>query len=142
MLNTLFKDDHKPDRELAGLERLGDWMFPPKGDNQQIEGEIFKNVGAVVMGRRMFDLGEEPWGDNPSYHMPVFVLTHRPKSKLIKEGGTTFTFITGVVFLAGFFGIAAGSGNPWSILGFWIAVVLAWIWISTTSARFMKDQIS
>jgi len=88
------KDDDKPDRELEALESLHDWMFPPKGNFQEIEGERFKNVGAVVMGRRMFNLGEEPWGDNPPFHMPVFVLTHKPRSKLIKEGGTTYTFVT------------------------------------------------
>jgi dihydrofolate reductase len=87
------KDDEKPDRELEALESLHAWMFPPKGNIQEIEGEMFKNVGAVVMGRRMFNLGEEPWGDDPPFHMPVFVLTHRPRSKLIKEGGTTFSFI-------------------------------------------------
>jgi dihydrofolate reductase len=56
--------------------------------------EAFKNSGAVVMGRRMFDLGERPWGDNPPFHMPVFVVTHETKEKLVKEGGTTFTFVT------------------------------------------------
>jgi dihydrofolate reductase len=88
------KDDEKPDRELEALESLHDWMFPPKGISQEIESEMFKNVGAAVMGRRMFNLGEEPWGDDPPFHMPVFVLTHQPRSNLIKEGGTTFTFIT------------------------------------------------
>lgn len=88
------KDDSNPDRELGALDILHDWMFPPKGNFQEIEGERFKNVGAVVMGRRMFNLGEEPWGDNPPFHMPVFVLTHEPRSKLIKEGGTTYTFVT------------------------------------------------
>ena len=87
------KDDEKPDRELEALERLHDWMFPAKGISQEIESEMFKNVGAVVMGRRMFNLGEEPWGDDPPFHMPVFVLTHKPRAKLIKEGSTTFTFI-------------------------------------------------
>jgi dihydrofolate reductase len=88
------KDDNKPDRELEALESLHDWMFPPKGNFQEIEAERFKNVGAVVMGRRMFNLGEEPWGDDHPFHMPVFVLTHKPRVKLIKEGGTTYTFVT------------------------------------------------
>jgi dihydrofolate reductase len=77
-----------------GGERLHEWMFPPKGNYQEVAAEIFKNVGAVIVGREMFDLGEEPWGDNPPFHMPVFVLTHRSKEKLVKEGGTTFTFVT------------------------------------------------
>jgi dihydrofolate reductase len=49
--------------------------------------------GAIVMGRRMFDHGEGPWGDEPPFHEPVFVLTHRPRDPLVKEGGTTFTFV-------------------------------------------------
>jgi len=59
---------------IGGM-RLHEWMFPPKGDFNEIVEGMFKNVGAVLMGRVMFDLGEESWGDNPPYHMPVFVLT-------------------------------------------------------------------
>jgi hypothetical protein len=39
-------------------------------------------------------LGEGPWGDNPPFHNPVFVLTHEAREPLVKEGGTTFTFVT------------------------------------------------
>jgi dihydrofolate reductase len=88
------KDDDKPDRELEALDRLHDWMFPPKGNFQEIEGERFKNVGAVVMGRRMFNLGEEPWGDDPPFHTPVFVITHNTRDPLVKKGGTTYFFVT------------------------------------------------
>ncbi|WP_328868929.1 dihydrofolate reductase family protein [Streptomyces sp. NBC_00287] len=56
--------------------------------------EWFDATGAVVMGRTMYDLGEEFWGDNPPFKTPVFVLTHRPRPTLVKEGGTTFTFVT------------------------------------------------
>jgi dihydrofolate reductase len=61
------------------------------------------NVGATIMGRRMFGggpgpWGEEPWegwwGDDPPFHTPVFVLTHHQREPLVKEGGTTFTFVT------------------------------------------------
>jgi dihydrofolate reductase len=51
-------------------------------------------VGAIVMGRRMFDLGEGPWGDDPPFRVPVFVVTHRAQDTVEKEGGTTFTFVT------------------------------------------------
>ncbi|MGE5172680.1 MAG: dihydrofolate reductase family protein [Betaproteobacteria bacterium] len=56
--------------------------------------ESFKRTGAVIMGRRMFDYGVKYWGDNPPFHVPVFVLTHEPREKLVKEGATTFTFVT------------------------------------------------
>lgn len=34
------------------------------------------------------------WGDNPPYHVPVFVLTHHPRPPIEMEGGTTFYFVT------------------------------------------------
>lgn len=89
-----------------GGERLHQWVYQLESWREQhglqggeasrdseIQEEAFSNVGAVLMGRRMFDEGEEPWGDNPPFHVPVFVLTHNPREKLVKEGGTTFTFV-------------------------------------------------
>ncbi|MDQ3779564.1 MAG: dihydrofolate reductase family protein [Chloroflexota bacterium] len=55
--------------------------------------EAFTNLGAVVLGRRMFDLAQG-WGDNPPFHVPVFVLTHQAREPMVKDGGTTFTFVT------------------------------------------------
>jgi dihydrofolate reductase len=60
------------------------------------------NVGATVMGRNMFggegpwgeDLWDGWWGDDPPFHTPVFVVTHHPREPLVKQGGTTFTFVT------------------------------------------------
>jgi dihydrofolate reductase len=40
----------------------------------------------------MFD-NAKGWGENPPFHMPVFVLTHEAREKVTKEGGTTFTFV-------------------------------------------------
>jgi len=62
--------------------------------DSELMREWFDATGAVVMGRTMYDLGEEFWGDNPPFRTPVFVLTHRPRPTLAKEGGTTFTFVT------------------------------------------------
>ncbi|UOZ04067.1 dihydrofolate reductase family protein [Amycolatopsis sp. WQ 127309] len=62
-------------------------------DSEIIE-ETFAAAGAYVMGRRMFDAGEFPWGDEPPFHAPVFVVTHRPREVLEREGGTSFTFVT------------------------------------------------
>ncbi len=76
-----------------GGGRLHEWMFPPKRNYAEVANEMFQNVGAVIMGKQMFNTGEGPWGDNPPFHMPVFVLTHEPREKIIKQGGTTFTFV-------------------------------------------------
>lgn len=62
--------------------------------DSELMREWFDATGAVVMGRMMYDTGEEFWGDNPPFRAPVFVLTHRPRPTLVKEGGTIFTFVT------------------------------------------------
>jgi len=62
-----------------------------------------ENLGAWILGRNMFSPGRGAWdeawkgwwGDNPPYHVPVFVLTHHPRKPLEMEGGTVFHFVTG-----------------------------------------------
>lgn len=62
-------------------------------------------VGAYIMGRNMFTAGRGDWdlswrgwwGENPPYHVPVFVLTHYSREPLVMEGGTVFSFVTGGV---------------------------------------------
>ena len=57
-----------------------------------------------------------------------------------RRGWAAYSVVTGVVFFAAFVGIAAGSGNGWTILGFWIGVILAWTWISAMAARLMAGH--
>jgi dihydrofolate reductase len=75
-------------REIQGLSG-----GQTNADDEELR-QRFAPTGAVVMGRGMFDEGEGPWGDNPPFRMPVFVLTHEDRDTLVKEGGTTFTFVT------------------------------------------------
>ena len=80
-----------------GGERLHEWMFRdegPTGRDAQVRDELFKTSGAVVMGKRMFDLGVQPWGDDPPFHMPVFVIAHVAREPLVKNRGTAYTFVT------------------------------------------------
>ena len=35
-----------------------------------------------------------PWGDEPPFRAPVFVVTHRPRTTSRARGGTRFTFVT------------------------------------------------
>lgn len=90
-----------------GGERLHEWVYGLSSWRErhglaggeadrdaELLDEAFTSVGATVMGREMFDVGEGPWGDEPPFHVPVFVLTHRPREPLIKDGGTMFTFVT------------------------------------------------
>jgi dihydrofolate reductase len=46
------------------------------------------------MGSRMFDEGEVAWPDPPPFRAPVFVLTHHPREPWVRQGATTFTFVT------------------------------------------------
>ena len=50
-------------------------------------------------------------------------------------GWAAFSLVTAVIFLAGFVGVASGSGNTASVLGFWVAVLLAWAWITALCLR-------
>jgi len=40
------------------------------------------------------------WGDNPPYHVPVFVLTLHARPRIQMEGNTTFDFVTGGIYEA------------------------------------------
>src|SRR3981081_4643930 len=80
-----------------GGDRLHEWGFDPKtktGNDAKIWDEKNASTGAVVIGKRMFDVGFEPWGDPPPFRMPVFVVTHEPRAPLPMQGGTTYTFVT------------------------------------------------
>ena len=87
----------RPEEPMGdGGERLHEWMFAGKS---QAEVETFQNakyseIGALIMGRRMVDLGIGPWGEEPAFHAPCFVVTHRPAETIVKEGGTFYIFVT------------------------------------------------
>jgi len=57
-------------------------MFDAKTDaDVAIVSERYASTGTVVIGKRMFDAGFEPWGDPPPFRMPVFIVTrerHEP----------------------------------------------------------------
>ena len=78
--------------DLASWRRAHGLPAGHTGPDDDLMDEAFERAGAVVMGRRMFDLALEPWGDEPPFHKPVFVLTHEAREPLVK-GETTFTFV-------------------------------------------------
>ena len=72
------------------------------GPDDDIMAETMQDVGAIIVGRRMFGgeegpWGDEPWegwwGDEPPFRSPVYVLTHHEREPLVK-GETTFHFVT------------------------------------------------
>ena len=69
-------------REMHGLDG-GD-----TGADNDIAAQGFENIGAWILGRNMFGPVRGPWpdeswkawwGDEPPYHVPVFVLTHHAR---------------------------------------------------------------
>jgi len=112
-----------PDQDIdnplgVGGEGLHQWAFATRTFQQTLFGADkgttgidddfiargFENVGAWILGRNMFGPIRGPWpdmewkgwwGDNPPYHVPVFVLTHHARPPIEMEGGTTFHFVTG-----------------------------------------------
>ncbi|WP_201312536.1 dihydrofolate reductase family protein [Dyella sp. EPa41] len=106
----------------VGGPELMEWFFPTRlwqsmygegGGETGVDNTLaeagFKNVGAWILGRNMFGPVRGPWpdeswrgwwGEEPPYHVPVFVLTHHPRPPLPMAGGTTFHFVTGGIHAA------------------------------------------
>jgi len=100
----------------AGGIALHEWFYPTRTFQRTFgsgDGEVgvdddfaargMHNIGAWILGRNMFGPVRGPWpddswkgwwGENPPYHVPVFVLTHHAREPVAMEGGTTFHFVT------------------------------------------------
>ncbi len=110
-----------PNQDLANPLGVGgtaifEWMFGTRtfrrmhgndGGSTGVDDEFaargFRNIGAWIIGRNMFGPVRGPWlddkwkgwwGENPPYHVPVFVLTNHPRKSITMVGGTTFHFVT------------------------------------------------
>jgi dihydrofolate reductase len=82
---------------------LGDETKGSDGPDEDFAARGFENTGAWILGRNMFGPVRGPWpddnwkgwwGDEPPYHVPVYVLTHHARAPLEMKGGTTFHFVT------------------------------------------------
>jgi dihydrofolate reductase len=112
---------------------LMDWFFHTRAWRKmhgEVDGETgiddgmaeqsFAGIGAWIIGRNMFGpvRGAWPdeawkgwWGEEPPYHMPVFVLTHHPRPPLKMRGGTDFHFVTDGIHAALERATAAANGR-------------------------------
>lgn len=97
-------------------DELHEWIYPTpafqerlgkKPARTSVDDAItrrgMQDIGAWILGRNMFGPVRGPWpdeewkgwwGENPPYHVPVFVLTHHPRRSVEMKGGTTFHFVT------------------------------------------------
>ncbi|WP_117213642.1 dihydrofolate reductase family protein [Allorhizocola rhizosphaerae] len=101
---------------MAWRERQG-FAGGEDDTNSRIIAETFDAAGAYVMGRRMADGGEGPWGEEPPFRAPVFVVTHRPRETLVRKGGTSFTYVTDGVASAIEQARAAANGKNVAVAG-------------------------
>ena len=101
---------------MAWRERQG-FAGGEQSTNSDIVAETFETAGAYVMGRRMADGGELPWGDDPPFRAPVFVVTHRPRETLVRHGGTSFTYVTDGIASAVKQARAATNGKNVAVAG-------------------------
>ena len=71
-----------------------------RGIDDAFAAQSWSGIGAEIMGRNKFAPLDQPWpdpdwegwwGDEPPFHTPVIVLTHRPRPDLVL-GDTTFLF--------------------------------------------------
>jgi len=94
--------------EWAFATKMFRAMFGQDGGETGIDNDFavrsFENVGAWIMGRNMFgpvrgawpdDTWKGWWGDNPPYHVPVFVLTNHARPPLVMEGGNDLPLCDG-----------------------------------------------
>lgn len=91
-----------PTRTFQGM--LGNAHHGTTGVDDDFTRRGMTNLGAWILGRNMFGpiRGRWPdeswrgwWGNDPPYHVPVFVLTHHARKPLEMAGGTVFHFVTG-----------------------------------------------
>lgn len=69
----------------------------------------------------------------------TFVLA-RTMTRAGRTGWARYSRVSGVAFLAGFAGIASGSGSAPVVLGFWAAVTVAFAWLTALSVHLYRAQ--
>jgi dihydrofolate reductase len=95
--------------ELMGRQwmELQRWVFPQRffrenlklggggeeGRDNDILRDTYERTGASIMGKRMFDAGEQMWPEDAPFHTPVFLVTHETRDPWERQGGTTFHFV-------------------------------------------------
>lgn len=63
------------------------------GYDNQVLVDTFNRTGVSIMGKRMFEGGEQFWPEEAPFHTPVFVLTQQKREPWPRPGGTTFYFV-------------------------------------------------
>ncbi|GEK23243.1 dihydrofolate reductase family protein [Cellulomonas xylanilytica] len=105
----------------VGGERLHRWLFPeregatPSEADAAVAAAQFARTGAVVVGRRTYDIGVDLWGDTP-FPVPTFVVTHRAHEPRPMRSAT-FTFVTDGIASAVAQAVLAAGGRDVLVMG-------------------------
>ncbi|OHV42511.1 dihydrofolate reductase family protein [Pseudofrankia sp. BMG5.36] len=108
-------DAEHPDGEGEGVRRIFDWYFdgdtpirpyqeaerrgvpvPPfklAAASAKVFEELVDSGGAVVTGRRTYDISGAWGGNGPLPGLPLFVVTHRVPDQ-VPQGESRYTFVT------------------------------------------------
>ena len=71
----------------------GDERFNPEGANRDVVEEMFRTAGAMLTGRRTYEIAGAWKGTHPVNGIPVIVLTHHVPEN-VPKGASTFIFVT------------------------------------------------
>ena len=113
-----------------GGMRLHDWLWGKKpkragvapgqgatGSNREVIDELFSTTGAILTGRRTYDIVNGWGGSHPIHGVPVFVLSKDVPEK-VPKGKSTFTFVTdGIISIVKQAKAAAGAKNVYVLGG-------------------------
>ncbi len=102
----------------VGGDRLHKWMFqggPESSIDLGMARELLAKVGAVILGKRTFDVGLQHWNDTP-YPVPSFVVTHETRDKAEMKSAT-FTFVSDGISSAVKQANAAADGKVIIVMG-------------------------
>ena len=75
-----------------GGAQLHEWIMDPTPVDLEVISQTREMVGAVVLGRRTFDVGLAHWDSDTPYPCPSFVVTHRPHEQL-QTVSASFVFL-------------------------------------------------
>ena len=102
-----------------GLD-LHRWILAPESQKGVFDGqvatEMFANTGAILLGRRMADVGIPNWGEDGAFGLPCFIVTHRP-TPTVRKTKTTFTYVTDGIERALTLALAAAQGKDVCVAG-------------------------
>ncbi len=111
-----------------GGERLHEWLFNSKTDiDKKILEELVETSGAVILGRRTYDVGiGEPWGGVSPFSVPAFVVSNGRPEKMV-DG---FSFINdGIESALNRAKSIAGNKNVWIMGG------------ANLAGQYIKDKL-